>query len=250
MPILIPDAPVEATKLFTAQKFATLGPAGIGKSHLWAVDPLNIIVDMEGNINHLKCRKVVARSWDDLKELYVTLLQQKLDKKPFSFQAISFDTLDRLIDFAHEDVIAEARVKFKGAVDKGLQINVIGDVPEGIGWDMRQTKVMNLLNKFHELGVAVNLVGHTQDKQIETPTRKYSKNTINFGGQLGSKILGWTNHTLNVEANWVGARLERKVHTLPSDAWEAKSHGGVIPDGWKWDDDMEKNWKYLKGLFN
>ena len=232
MPIKsLPDEPIEASKKWGDQKGLVLGQAGIGKSELM-VQGNSLVIDMEGNIKHLKCKKVPATSWSDLQDIYALLIQQKLAGK-LAYDGIVFDTVDRVIALAEEQVISLCRAKFDSAIKKGLSINTIGDCPEGIGWDMRKNLIVNMLEKYHQLGIAVWLIGHTQIKEVKTPTSKIDKTTINVGGQLGSILLGWPNHILTMEASWQGSKLVRRVHTIPTENREAKSHGGIIPDGWE-----------------
>lgn len=227
----LPQVVIEASKSWREQKGMVLGPAGIGKSEMLVQGERTLVVDMEGNIKHLACKKIAATSWSDLRDIYALLVQAK-QKGPLPYDCIVFDTIDRLIALGEEEVISLARARFDGAIKKGLQINTIGDIPEGVGWDGRKSLIMTMLEKFHQLGIGVWLIGHTMSKEVKTPTSKVDKTTINVGGQLGSLLLGWPNHILTMEANWVGSKLVRKVYTVPSESREAKSHGGLIPDGW------------------
>ena len=70
-----------------------------------------------------------------------------------------------------------------------------------------------------------------------------------MGGKLGTDLLGWTDHTLHVQAVQLGDKLKRTVFTKPTQSKEAKSRGGIIPDGWQWTDSDNENYNYFRGLF-
>ena len=78
---------------------------------------------------------------------------------------------------------------------------------------------------------------------------KYDRNTISIGGQLGETLLAWPDHILHVESLVRGDKIMRTVWTKPTQSREAKSRGGVIPNGWRWEDDDAVNYKKFRGLF-
>lgn len=248
--LMLPEVASEPEFLFKKQKFITIGPAGCGKSEFWAQEPRNLFIDTEGNLGHLKVMKMNCRSLGDFRNIYAALLERKQKDGALPYDIISVDTLDRFLAQIDEEVISLARAKYEGAIKKGLSINTIGDVPEGNGWAWRTNMTMTVLDKLCGLGLAVNLIGHTQERKIEEPTRKIDRVTINVGGQLGSQILGWSNHTLSIDGSMRGDKIVRTVYTRPRDTRDAKSHGGRIPDGLVWTDNAAENYKKLRGFFN
>lgn len=239
----LPEAKSGIDKRWISQKFGMLGHSGIGKSTFWAQDENALFLQCEAGLNYLDVFKVPITSWDDLRQTYGEL-KEMADSGKFKYSTIVIDTIDRLVDYAEEEVIGIARGFYKK-----VEINTIGDIPEGGGWAKRQEKVMMFLGLLERLPCAVAWISHPNIKRIEEPTRKYDKTTITIGGKLGLDLLGWTDHTLHLDALQVGDRLCRTVYTIPTQAREAKSRGGVVPDGWKWKDDMVENFKYLRGLF-
>ena len=225
-----------------------IGQAGVGKSEFWSHGDKTFYIDTEGNIAHLATMNLPARSWSDFVEIGGLLFKSKQDGK-LTYDTLVVDTVDKLIDYASEEVINRARAKFEKAISAGLEINTIGDIPEGQGWFALKGLMTNYLDKLVKLGMAVVLIGHTQIKEIKDPVKKFDKNTINIGGQLGTMLLGWANHIMNIEGIQSGNSLIRTVYTRPTQSREAKSHGGIIPDTWKWDVDMAVNYKKLRGLF-
>lgn len=233
--------------IWNRQKFLTLGPAGCGKSEFWA-EGKAFFIDTEGNIAHLRTKSLACRSYSDFQEIRGLLIQQK-EAGTLDVEVIVIDTIDRWLSQIDDAIVERGREKFKSAVSKGLTINTIGDVPEGQGWAWRVQLVLKNLDALCDIGVAVSLIGHTYSRKVKEPQREYDRSTINIGGQLGSSLLGWSNHTLNIESTFKGEDLSRIVRALPSDGKEAKSHGGRVPDFWIWDRDATKNYAKLRSLF-
>lgn len=251
--IAIPTEKRKASRIWTQQKFLMIGQAGTGKSEFWAQGDRTLFIDTEGNLNHLDCFKMPVdkpvRTMDALRDIVTSLIQAKQASK-FPFDTVVVDTLDKLISPAvNDELIIRAQTKYRGAIEKGMQINTIGDIPDGNGWAWQKELVNNVLDKLCLLDVAVVLIGHVQQKKIETPTKKYDSMTINIGGQLGVGMLGWANHILHVEGLPIGGKIERYVYSLPSMEREAKSHGGIVPSPTKWGQDAKDNYNKLRQLF-
>ena len=246
--LTLPTQKQEARKIWRSQKFLCIGQPGIGKSEFWAQGDKTLFIDTEGNIDHLSTMNLKCRTWDDFIDIG-TLLIQSANSGNFPYDTLVVDTLDKWADYASEEIIVRAKSKYDKAVKAGLEINTIGDIPEGNGWFGWKGLLSNYLEKLAKLPCAVVLIGHTQTKRIEDTVKKYDKNTINIGGQLGVMLLGWANHILNIEASYSGSKLNRIVYSRPTQSREAKSHGALIPDQWTWESDMKANYAKLRGLF-
>jgi hypothetical protein len=241
--ITLPTTKTEINKDFKSQRFGMLGLAGIGKSEFWAQDDNALFLNTEGGLNAFKVFEIPIRSWDDLREAYMALRKANEDGK-FPYSVIVIDTLDRLIDYAQEEVISRAKDFYKK-----VEINTIGDIPNGSGWYKQKEMVMNFLTKLEALPCAVAYIAHLDIKRIKEITAEYDKATISIGGSLGDDILAWSDHTLNIEAHRVGDKMQRVVYTIPTQSREAKSRGGMIPSGLKWSEDAKENYKAFRGLF-
>jgi len=243
MPIILPVEKSKLNRNFKSQKFAMLGTSGIGKSTFWAQDENALFLETEAGLNHLEVYKVPIRSWNDLREAYGLLYKSFQDNK-LQYSVIVIDTIDRLIDYAQEEVIERAKEFYKK-----IEINTVGDIPNGMGWFKTKEIVNTFLTKLELLPSAVAYVSHLSIKRITDGSLSFDKSTISVGGQLGEDLLAWSDHTLHIETHLMGDKLIRKVWTKPTQSREAKSRGSVIPDGWKWTDDMKENYKYFRGLF-
>ena len=240
------ELPLKASEIdnrFCVQKIGLLGSPGIGKSSFLSCEEGAFFFDLEGGLNFLKVKKIPIRDWEELREAYMLLFNAKKEGK-FPYTMLVIDPIDRLIDVAEEHTIARAREFYKK-----VEIETIADIPEGKGWDTRRRMVSNFLDQLCKLGCAVAYVSHLETKKIEEESRKYDKNTISIGGKIGGDLLGFTDHTLHIQAQLVGDKLIRTVYTKPTQSREAKSRGGLVPDGWRWVEDDKENWKKFRALF-
>ncbi len=238
--------PVEKSKInnnFKSQKFLMLGSAGIGKSAFWAQDPKALFLETESGLNALEVFKLSIRSWNDLREAYAAL-KASADSGKFPYDLIVMDTVDRLVDFAQEETIARAKDFYKK-----IEVNTIGDIPQGGGWYKVKEMVMSFFNKLELLNCAIALIAHSDIKRIKDTTSEFDKNTISIGGQLGDDIIAFPDHVMNVESHMIGDRIQRLVLTIPTQSREAKSRGGMIPSGMKWGDNTSENYKAFRALF-
>lgn len=243
--IVLPTVRSEVTNLFKDQKFGIIGPAGIGKSALFS-NSNGLYIQTEAGLSHLSVMSIPCYSWDDFKEIYGELLKADQAKK-LPYEIIIIDTIDRLVEIGNEEVVKRGRAKFPKLAD---QINTIGDVPNGAGWSWSTDLIGLALKKLEELGCAVAFIGHLESKEVKSPTDKYHKQTISIGGKQGGQLVAWPDHLLNIEADIdQTGRITRVVRTRPTRTIEAKSRGGIIPDGWRWADSDKENWEKLRSFF-
>lgn len=239
----LPTKPSEIDLRFSKQKIALLGAPGIGKSAFLAQEEGAFFFDLEYGLNFLKVKKLPASSWEDLQDIYKLLWEAKQANK-FPYTMIVIDPIDRLIDLAEEYTIDIAREYYKK-----VDINVIGDIPEGKGWDTRRRMTSNFINALTKFECAVAYISHLEIKRIEEDNRKYDKSTISIGGKVGGDLIAWTDHTLHIQAQLVGDKLIRTVFTKPTQSREAKSRGGIVSDNWRWTDNDKENWTKFRSLF-
>lgn len=239
--------PTEKRKIdnsWEQQKFLMLGQGGVGKSHFWSCGEKTLFLQTEPGLNHLEVEAVVIQSWDDFIEAG-SLLIKALQDGNLRWDTLVIDTVDNWVDMANEKVVQDGKAKFSKA-----EINGVGDIPNGAGWFQATNLISTYLRKLASLPMAIVLIGHHNQKKIKEPTREYDKSTISIGGNMGIQLLHWSDHTLYIEGKMVGDNLKRKVFTLPSQIREGKSRGGIVPDGWTWEDDMGLNYSKLRGLFD
>lgn len=240
--------PIEKTKpdlRFSVQKIGIIGQSGIGKSAFLAQEDKALFLETEAGLNFLEVYKVPIRTWNDLRDVYASLKEAQ-SKGNFPYTMIVIDTIDRLVDLAEEEIVSKAKDFYKNIAD---QINGIGDIPNGAGWSKTRELIMNFFNKIEQFDCAIAFVGHLSTKRIEEGVRKYDKNTISLWSSMGNDILAWADCILHIEAHLVGDKLIRTVYTKPTQSREAKSRGGIVEDGWKWENDDKENWKKFRSFF-
>ena len=242
--MVLPMQKSEIDNRWISQKVLMIGPPGIGKSEFWSHGDKTLYVQTEAGLNHLSVMKVPVRCFDDFRNLYSALLKSHQEGK-FPYDTIVVDTVDKLVDSVNEEVIGRGRSKFKSA-----DINVVGDIPNGAGWAWSTDLVENALGKLEELPACIVLIGHLDNKEVKQPNNvSIHKQTISIGGKTGRNLASWPDHFLNIEASFKGTEAVRKVRTLPTATLDAKSRGGIVPNGWVWEADSKVNYDKFKGLF-
>lgn len=242
MAVVLPQTKSEVDNRFSSQKFGMIGQAGIGKSSFWSHGN-GLYIQTEAGLNHLSVFKLPCHSWEDFRDIVGELLKRKAEGKlPYEF--VMIDTIDKLVDFANQEAVSRGKEKFKA-----IEINTVGDIPNGAGWAWAQDLVEMGLNKLEQLGCAVGYIGHLENKEVKEPTRSIHKLTISIGGKMGGLLTAWPDHLMSIQATYAGNDLKRVVRTLPSQTLEAKSRGGLVPDMWQLDSDMAKNWAKFRSYF-
>ena len=233
------------SKKWEDQKFLMIGHSGIGKSSFWSHAEDVGYIETEAGLNFIDACKNPAGDWSELGGILSALGKSAKDGT-FPYKTIVLDTIDRADDFAMESAVNFFKSKYPDKDIMGL-----GDVPGiGIGWDLRRKQTNKLIHGLEKLPCAVAIIGHLETKKIEEMGNKaYDKNTISIGGKVGGDITSWSDHTLHVVGKMQGNTLKRTVYTKPTQSREAKSRGGIVKDGWIWDEDDKVNFDKLRSCF-
>lgn len=243
--LILPKKRSEVDNRWTSQTFGMIGPAGIGKSEFWSFCE-GLYIQTEPGLNHLSVMKTPCNSWEDFREIYKQLIAMN-NGEAFPYDTIIIDTIDHMANHANEEIVKRSRVRFPKLAN---DINTIGDVPNGAGWNQASSLLMNGLDKLAQLPCAVVFIGHLDIKEIKTPTDSYHKQTIGLSKNFVGDLAAWPDHFLNIEGRFSSTgEAIRIVRTKPTMTVEAKSRGGVVPDGWKWGANSKENWEKLRGLF-
>lgn len=244
--LALPTTRSAPSKRWIDQRIMVIGQGGLGKSSLLSHGEKTLFIDTEGGIEHLSVMKLRCETFEDFRAQYLLLLAAAT-AGTFPYDTIVVDTLDKYISAAENDTVKWGRSKFTKS-----DIKTIGDVPEGQGWNRTKSAIMGGLENLAKLPAALVLITHPKTIKIEEPTAKYDKETICAWGQLAPTVLGWMHHNLHIEARYgQGGALRRTVRTVPSKNMEAKSHGGIIPDGLEWKTaDLAAEYAHLRSLFD
>ena len=245
MSIVLPVQKSEINSKWQDQKVGLIGASGVGKSTFFSYGEKTLYLQTEAGLNHLAVIKLPCRSFAELRDILTALIQAD-QAKTFPYDTIVIDTIDELIDLINEEVIRRGREKFtKLASD----INTIGDIPNGAGWQWATELIKLTFDKLEKLPACIAFIGHLENKEVKTATDKFHKQTLSIGGKTGLWLTAWCDHFLNIESTMNGPNFVRKVRTRPTQYVEAKSRGNMVPDGWQWVDDMKINYDKFRGLF-
>lgn len=243
--IILPTKKAKPTNRWIDQKFLMIGPGKIGKSDFWSKGEKTFFYEFETGLNHLSVMKLPIRSWDEFSavsgELYLAAKEGK-----FPYDTLVVDTVDVMVDRAAEEVVDKAKGFFKK-----VEIQTIGDIPEGKGWYEQRKLVAMALRKLEEFPAAVVLIGHVKAKELTAPDGgKFTKDTISIGGQVGGDLVHWADHTLHMRARYTGERLSRQIRTKPTESLEAGSRGNVVEDGFEIKEPLAETYKKFRALFD
>lgn len=231
------------TKNYRDQKFLMLGPGKSGKSEFWSQGKQTVFIETEAGLNHLDVNSYPCRNWDDIRSAVGKLIKSK--NHPDFPDTVVVDTMDRLVDRAIQEIVARGQQKFPKN-----EINGVGDIPNGLGWFWQSTMIKEFLGAMEQLPCALVLISHLKQQEVDEIVRKYNRWTISIGGQTGTGILHFVDHTIMLQCQQQGDKLVRTLRTKPTTAYEAGSRGGIIPDGMKWGNDARENYLEFRKLFD
>lgn len=246
MAIVLPTEQRGPSKRWQDQKFLNIGAGKVGKSDFWSHGQHTFFFEFEPGLNHLSVMSLPCRSWDDFTEVCAELYRANAAKK-FPYDTLVIDTGDKFIDRANDYVIERAKEKYKA--DVADKINSVGDIPNGAGWFQAKELVSLTLDKLVQFPAALVVICHVKTEKLKDGTREYNHDTINIGGQVGTSLLHWADHTLYWRTRTLGDRIERCLRTKPCEQFEAGSRGLVIPDGFKIEEDVEASYGKFRSLF-
>jgi len=238
----LPTVKSEVSKLWIDQKFLMIGPPKVGKSAFWSHGERTMYIQTEPGLNHLSVFKMVARSWDDFRNIYSALFKAYNDGK-FPYDTLIIDTIDNFVDLANEQVIENGKEKFKSS-----DINTVGDIPNGAGWFQAKNLVNTALTKLSDLPCAVVLIGHLDNREVKMENNiSIHKQTIALSPSIGKGICAWSDHIMNIEG---GSKTgDRKVRVRPTGVIEAGSRGDMIPEDFTWTTNGKENYAKFRSFF-
>lgn len=243
-PVILPTKKSEIDNRWIKQKIVMIGAPGCGKSTFPSFNDKTLYLQCEAGLNHLEVFKTPVTSWAEWEATYAALMQAKI-KNELPYDTIVIDTIDKFVDCANTEAIDIGRNKYKTS-----EINTVADIPNGAGWGWSTDLVENALSKLEKLDCCLFVIGHLDRKEIKNPNGTATHlQTISIGGKTGRAIMAWADHILNIETKMVGNTMQRVCRTVPTAQVDAKSRGGVIKDGWVWDNTDKVNFDKFKGAF-
>ena len=240
----LPSAKSKISERWVDQQILIYGQTKIGKTKFVAQDDRAFFIRTERGHNHVENFGVDCRTYDEVLDVLGKLIQAK-KIEPYPYSIVCIDTFDRIIEYSEDAVIEWARNKFSK-----VEINSVGDVPNGAGWSERTAKINGIFRKLEELHgfCALAVIMHMAVDEREDERGKYKITTVNVGGKSNKVITGWADHTMAVKAIYVGDQLLRKVKLRPTRELDAGSRG-ILPEELSWTADDKANWDKFRAFF-
>lgn len=243
-PVVLPTKKSEIDDRYIKGKTVIIGPPKCGKSEFLSHGDKSLYLQCEAGLNHLSVFKTPVTSWAEWEATYAALMQAKI-KGDFPYDGIVVDTIDRFVDCANQEAISIGKNKYKT-----IEINTVGDIPNGAGWGWATDLVENALAKLEKLDCHIFLIGHLERKEIKKADgTSHHKQTISIGGKTGRAILAWADHILNIESKMIGDKMERVCRSRETVNLDAGSRGNLVPDNWKWDANGKVNFEKFRSFF-
>jgi hypothetical protein len=240
--LVLPTVKSEVDDAWISQDVLMIGPPKVGKSEFWSYGDKTLYIQCEPGLKHLSVMKLVCTSIGDFREIYGALIGAQ-NKGEFPYDTIVVDTVDRLIDFANEEVVRRGQEKFKAATIYG-----VGDIPNGQGYSWTRELISTLLAKLSDLPACIALIGHLASKELTMENNvKMTMQTISLSPSVGNAVCSWADHIMSIEGG--NKSGDRRVRTRPTPNIMAGSRGNILPENFIWTKNSKENYQRMRGLF-
>lgn len=192
------------------------GPGGIGKSTWASMAPDPLMLATEPGLNHLTAYKLQIEGWKDL--LYACA---KLAEGNPLYKTIVLDTVDNALLFCRAYVQERDRI-----ADLGDDNNK--------GHALVNNEFHRVMTKLAQLPYGLVLVSHSQEVEVKTRTKKYTKVVPTLSAKARQIVLQLVDVVLycDLEVTTEGdhTRETRVIRTKPTTEYEAKDRTGLLPE--------------------
>lgn len=194
------------------------GPHKFGKSTLCAQADGALFLATEPGLNHLEVYQQPISTWDEL-----LVSAREIAEGKHAFRTIVIDTVDNAYRMCAEYICRKYEVEHES------------DLEYGKGYAMVNGEFHRVLNKLALLPYGLFLVSHSQEKEIETRTGKYTKVVPTLPDKARKLVLGLVDIILFCDLEpTIGAdgkpSYRRVLRTKPSLAYEAGDRTGRLPE--------------------
>jgi hypothetical protein len=213
--------PIEKTKpKATLSDLITLvyGRAKIGKSTFCSKAPDALFLACEPGLNSLEVFQVPITTWEDMLQTCAELAAGN-----HTFKTIIIDTVDILYKHCSDYIC------------KTQKITHPTDSPYGKGFALVNNEFQRVLNKLAFLPYGLILISHTEEKEIEKPTGKYTRVVPSIPEKARRIVTAMADLIVycdiepitdaNGKTTW-----ERVIRTKPCAYYEAGDRTGKLPD--------------------
>jgi len=194
------------------------GPTKAGKSTWCAQADGALFLATEPGLNHLDVYQQPIGTWDEL-----LVAAKELAEGKHAFRTVIIDTVDNAYRMCAEYICQRFKIEHES------------DLEYGKGYALVNGEFHRVLNKLALLPYGLFLVSHSQDKEIETRTGKYTKVVPTLPDKARKLVLGLVDIILFCDfeptAGPDGKPTYRRVlRTKPSATYEAGDRTGRLPE--------------------
>lgn len=194
------------------------GPHKFGKSTLCAQADSALFLATEPGLNSLEVYQQPISTWDEL-----LLAAKEIADGKHAFRTIVIDTVDNAYRMCAEYVCRKYEVEHES------------DLEYGKGYALVNAEFHRVLNKLALLPYGLFLVSHSQEKEIETRTGKFTKVVPTLPDKARKLVLGLVDIILFCDleptTGTEGKPAYRRVlRTKPSREYEAGDRTGRLPE--------------------
>ena len=200
------------------QTILVYGPVKIGKSSFCALSENALFLATEAGLNHLDVYQIPIKTWEDLLAACAELQTGK-----HSFKTVILDTLDNAYRMCAEYICEKHGIKQES------------DLGYGKGFALVNSEFHRVLNKLSLLPYGLFLISHTQEKEIEERTGKYTRYMPNLPDKARKTVIGMCDMVLYFDSEEetnddAKVKQRRLIRTKPTKYYEAGDRTGKLPE--------------------
>ena len=200
------------------QTILVYGPVKIGKSSFCALSDSALFLATEAGLNHLNVYQIPIKTWEDLLAACAELVVGK-----HNFKTVVVDTLDNAYKMCSEYICEKHGIKHES------------DLGYGKGFALVNTEFHRVLNKLSLLPYGLFLISHTQEKEIEERTGKYTRYMPNLPDKARKTVAGMCDMVLYFDSEDETdddgkVKQKRIIRTKPTRYYEAGDRTGKLPE--------------------
>jgi len=194
------------------------GPHKYGKSMWCSKAEDALFLATEAGLNSLEVFQQPIGTWDDL---LVAAKEIASGKHPF--RTVVLDTVDNAYKMCAEYICHKFKIEHES------------DLEYGKGYALINIEFYRVLNKLALLPYGLFLVSHSQEKEIETRTGKYTRIVPTLPDKVRKLVLGMVDIILFCDLEQTTApdgkqAYRRVLRTKPSATYEAGDRTGRLPE--------------------
>ena len=209
---LLPEKKTEPVTDLTGLKTLLYGSPKIGKSTFCSTMNAPLFLATEQGLGALSVYKVDIPDWNTLLEVGKELSGSN------KYKTIVLDTVDNAYQFCLE------------AVCKKHGIQHPQDLDYGKGWGLVNHEFQRVLTKLSHQHRGFVLVSHAKIETIKTRTSEITRAVPTIPGSARRFIIGLVDVILYAEATETEKGVQRVLHAMPSESWEAGDRTGKLPE--------------------